>query len=319
MKKNIYIILILLLVSFSVHQCSNRNPLFDLLAPDNEKIEKDSTPFHYDLEDYWIDSVIEYKPVWGQHVNNASFNDPARLYGAPQQGAHHIVSLGSGGGYVIVKFDPPILNHANNIGGYDFIIFGNAFFVLPISSEQRFQEPAYVEVMKDANENGLADDTWYLLKGSDTSISSILTLTYSRTTTTLKPANKSHYPGTTYFPGYPDDITVSFFSFPPEKTGQTAENIWGYADVTPTLTKPDGIANEDFYTVPDTPGDYPIDSGSGGGDSFKIEWAVNKSTGTSVSLDYINFIKIINGATNMMGMFGEASPDIDAVARVKRN
>ncbi len=299
--------------------CSQRNPLFNSL--ESEKENKGGTtsggdsPLHYDPQDYWIKEVIEYKPAWGQHVNNPAYNDINKLYGAPASGANHIISLGSGGGYVIVRFDPPILNHPDNINGYDFIIFGNAFFT---GTDERWQEPAYVEVMKDENSNGLPDDTWCLLKGSDTTPGSFISVTYNRTNSDYKPTNKSNYPRISYYPGYPDQITFNIFPFPPEKTGQTSKNVWGYADVTPTLDNP-GVPDETFYTVPDTPGDYPINDGSGGGDAFKIEWAVDRNTGTPVVLDQIDFIKIISTATNTLEIVGEVSADIDAVARVRRN
>lgn len=316
MKNNIIIIVILLFLFIS---CSQRNPLFNSL--ESEKKNTGGTafggdpPLHYDPEAYWIKEVIEYKPAWGQHVNKSDYNDINKLYGAPVSGAHDIVSLGSGGGYVIVRFDPPILNHPDNINSYDFIIFGNAFFT---GANERWQEPAYVEVMKDENGDGITNETWYLLKGSDTTPGSFISVTNNRTNLNYKPADKDHYPSTDYYPLYPDQITFIIFPFPPEKTGQTSENIRGYADVTPTLDNP-GVPDETFYTVPDTPGDYPIDDGSGGGDAFKIEWAVDRNTGAPVVLDQIDFIKIISTATNTLELVGEVSADIDAVARVRRN
>lgn len=43
--------------------------------------------------------------------------------------------------------------------GYDFAIEGNAF--------DGSSEPGIVWVMQDVNGNGLPDDTWYQLKGSE--------------------------------------------------------------------------------------------------------------------------------------------------------
>ena len=70
------------------------------------------------------------------------------------------VSLGSFGGYVIVGFDHSIPNK----GGYDFAIQGNAF----LSDQGGSNEPGIVWVMQDVNGNGLPDDEWYELKGSET-------------------------------------------------------------------------------------------------------------------------------------------------------
>lgn len=330
--KTTVIIFILVLVLYT--GCGERNPLFNLLEPE-EFVETDESD-----NDYWITEVIEYKPAWGQHVNNTSFNDINKLYGPPKGngtmgGGLDVVSLGSGGGYLVVQFDPPVLNDSKNIKGYDFIVFGNAYWTGG-NPDSHWQEPAYVEVMKDSNGNGLPDDIWYLLKPSDTTPGDFMSLTNSRTNTNYKPINKSEYPDTAYFPGYPDEIIFQFFRFPSAKAGQTGEEIWGYADVTPTLKPGDmsgangisdnslsdsednpDIAPGDFYTIPDTHGDLYIDAGSGGGDAFKIEWAVDRNTGAPVSLDKIDFIKITSTATNTDAILKDVSADIDAIARVK--
>ncbi|BDW75230.1 hypothetical protein BFINE_10250 [Bacteroides finegoldii DSM 17565] len=66
------------------------------------------------------------------------------------------VSLGSFGGYIIVGFDHSIPNSGNQ---YDFCVQGNAF--------DGSSEPGIVWVMQDINGNGLPDDEWYELKGSE--------------------------------------------------------------------------------------------------------------------------------------------------------
>jgi len=336
MRKLLFLFIILILTA----NCMQRNPIFNLLQPQNNISKTNISPYSY--EDYWVFDVIEYKPSWGQFVNNSSYNDIQKIYGPPKgegtvSGSLDVITLGNAGGYVIVRFNPPILNHPDNIKGYDFIIFGNATWVGG-DPNLHFQEPAIVEVMKDENKNGLPDDTWYLLKGSDTIPANFIFITNHRTNTNYKPENKSYYPSKTFFPNYPDMISFKVFLFPPEKTGECSFLIWGYADVTPTLklgdlsgadgnndnilTDPEdnpNISPADFYTVPDTPGDAKIDAKSGGGDAFKLEWAVDIETGQSVILDSIDFIKIISTATNLMGVLGEVSPEIDAISRVKRN
>ena len=319
--------------------CGQRNPLFNDVKPEKDLILGEPAPDPiYKPEEYWIKKVLEYKPAWGQHVNQSTFNNTDKLLGPPNGGGSAspdstgIISLGSGGGYVIVQFDPPVTNHPKNIKGYDFIIFGNAFWAGG-NPMDHWQEPAYVQVMKDTDHNGKCDDTWYLLKGSDTETGNMITLTYSRTDPLYKPADKSFYPGITNF-NYPDQIMFGFFPFPADKTEQTSDIVWGYADVTPTLKLRDtsgangtagentvddpNMVPEDFYSVPDSHGDLKIDPGSGGGDAFKLEWAVGRDTGALVILDSIDFIMIINSATNM-GILNEVSADIDAIVRVKRN
>lgn len=59
-------------------------------------------------------------------------------------------------GYIIVGFDHSIPNSGNQ---YDFCVQGNAF--------DGSSEPGIVWVMQDINGNGLPDDEWYELKGSE--------------------------------------------------------------------------------------------------------------------------------------------------------
>lgn len=327
-----------ILLCLLLYNCE-RNPLFnDLLITDDDPNKYGH--LHYNPDEYWISKVIEYKPAWGNFVNNSAYNDVDKLYGPPRGGGtvaannSSVVSLGSGGGYMIVRFKPPVLNHKDNIKGYDFIVFGNALWTSG-SPDLHFQEPGIVEVMKDENKNTLPDDTWYLLHGSDSIPGDIISMTYHRTNSLLKPVDKDQYPGTDYFPAYPDEITLDFFHFPPEKAGEVDPEIWGYADVTPVLkcgdqsgadgsgdnSLSDGEDDPDmdpvyFYTVPDTHGDKKIDSGSGGGDAFKLEWAVDRISGTPVVLDQIDFIRITSCATNLS--VSEVSTEIDAVVRVRR-
>lgn len=64
-------------------------------------------------------------------------------------------SLGAFGGYVIMGFDHSVENKKDIA---DLEINGNAF--------PGWSEPGIIYVMQDENGNGLADDTWYELKGS---------------------------------------------------------------------------------------------------------------------------------------------------------
>ncbi len=321
-----YILNIFLLLILILFNCE-RKPIFNYLSPISNT---ENYPILNNNSFWWIKKVIEYKPAWGSYVNNSYFNDIKKVYGPPSGGGTEtpdnssILTLGSGGGYIIVQFSPPITNDAKNIKGYDFIIFGNAFWINN-NSTTPWKEPAIVEVMKDENKNGIPDDTWYLLKGNLTEITDLITLSYSRIDTNIKPINKTLYPQLEFFPLYPDNITFTFFEI---KTNEIKNLLYGYADCTPTLklgdTNADNIVDnpdikaEDFYTIPDDPNTPEIDHNSGGGDAFKLEWAVDESTGVPVILDSIDFIKITSAATET-GVYGEYSTEIDAISRVKKS
>ena len=106
-------------------------------------------------------TVIEYLPGPGQFINEkvSGFDgvttmEEACRYAQKRMEKFNYVSLGAYGGFITVKAQSPI----HNTGSYDFSIAGNA---IDTSSE-----PGIVWVMQDTNGNGLADDTWYELKGS---------------------------------------------------------------------------------------------------------------------------------------------------------
>jgi len=89
----------------------------------------------------FADAVVSYDPGVGFAPR---FTNPAAALGAPSQvnpfgeptdpfdppyGTNQIVSIGAGG-HLVVQFHTPILNHPNNLYGLDFIIFGNAGFII---------------------------------------------------------------------------------------------------------------------------------------------------------------------------------------------
>lgn len=105
----------------------------------------------------------------------AGFTDPFTALGFPSRSATittptysmtEIVSVGNHGS-ITLGFNRPIYHSAFNPGGYDFIIFGNSFYVNG-NVHKRFQEPGLVEVGVDVNRNGVPDagDIFYRLKGS---------------------------------------------------------------------------------------------------------------------------------------------------------
>ncbi|MCS6776213.1 MAG: hypothetical protein RMJ43_09520 [Chloroherpetonaceae bacterium] len=112
--------------------------------------------------------------VWAYNSAGAvpGFTDPTRALGPPSTTAtptvpdnSSIVSIGNGG-YLVLGFDAPIRRQYYRRDGFDFIVFGNAFYVGG-NIHLRFQEPGFVEVGLDLNRNGYdPDDPFYLLRGS---------------------------------------------------------------------------------------------------------------------------------------------------------
>lgn len=76
-----------------------------------------------------------------------------------------MISLGGFGGYVTFCFDHTVINRP---GEKDFRIWGNCFYELTDPGRKGGSaEPGIVMVSYDANCNGLPDDPWYELAGSD--------------------------------------------------------------------------------------------------------------------------------------------------------
>lgn len=121
--------------------------------------------------------VMEFLPAPGQFVNefySATTMEEACAYAQERLENHYYVSLGGFGGYIVVKFKAPIVNSE---GGYDFGIYSNAF--------SGSSEPGIVWVAYDANGNGVADDGWQELYGSESMLKNNVqrnySITYSRT------------------------------------------------------------------------------------------------------------------------------------------
>lgn len=102
----------------------------------------------------WIVNVHEFIPAPGQFQNKTSMSlleEAKNVIGDN----HQFISLGNFGGYVIFDFG----GYLENGTGYDIAIYGNPF--------ENSSEPGIVMVSFDENQNGIPDDKWYELKGSE--------------------------------------------------------------------------------------------------------------------------------------------------------
>ncbi len=143
----------------------------------------EQTPYHFEFSvtvlheeiDYspYISKVYEYNPAPGQFINTMpqyeegdSYVEMLKKVEESISGTNDVmVSLGGFGGYVTFGFDHTVVNRP---GEKDFMILGNSFYEL-ITPDKKggSSEPGIVMVSYDRNCNGLPDDGWYELKGSE--------------------------------------------------------------------------------------------------------------------------------------------------------
>jgi hypothetical protein len=275
------------------------------------------------LKGQFIAQVLEYVPAPGQLINTAVWGSPSSAQSIVGGVDGHL-SLGSYGGYVVFKFDQPVVNHPDNPYGVDFTIFGNAY--------QDWSEPAIVWVMKDENQNGLPDDTWYELAGSDYHFS---TIKKNYKITWINPAEPvaadvywfdnlgaygNLYANTFYTqPYYP--LSDSFPAVNPVLYQLNGTSIFPALDSTnPAIMK---SYHRDFgyadnrqrgaapYTLPGNP--YTSETENAGGDAFDLHWAVD-SLGNYVDLDTAHFVKVQNAVLANAGILGEVSTEIAGAA-----
>lgn len=260
-------------------------------------------------------TVIAYLPAPGQFVNTMpkadagadSLSMAAAANTALERGS--MVNLGGFGGYITMRFAAPITNAAAD--DYDFTVRGNAY--------EGNSEPGVVWVSADANANGLPDDPWYELYGSEASRSTRpYSITYYRPSAADDAASgaveqyirwtdsegatgyipKNTFHKQSYYPVWvdADKITYTGTLLPDNAVFENNKWVlnafdWGYADNQPN-------ADTD-------------------GCSFKMEWARN-ADGTNANLTSIDFVKIHTGINKVNGNIGESSTEISGIEAIRQ-
>ncbi|MDE6582217.1 MAG: cell surface protein, partial [Duncaniella sp.] len=300
-------------------------------------IVDDETPYHFEFTvnvlheevEYspYISKVYEYFPAPGQFVNEMPLYEQGDTYADILQKCEESISgtndimitLGAYGGYVTFGFDHTVINV---FGQKDFRIWGNAFYELTNPDARGGSaEPGIVMVSYDANCNGIPDDEWYELAGSEYYKPSTLhdySIVYRRPEPGHVPVEDDD--------GYLDDLTYIPWSDSQGKTGYVAKNIFHSQSYYPLWIDEDEISFTGSCLAPngvDLSGTgryfvlYAYDSGYVDNhpnefadlNSFDISTAVD-SSGNPVCLPGVDFVRVYTGLNQYCGWLGETSTEI---------
>ncbi len=272
-----------------------------------------------------FDKVFEWVPAPGQFINETSSiggmtgletdMESACAWAADRMARGYFVSLGSFGGYIIVGFDHSI---AAGQDDYDFWVGGNAF----VANNGGSNEPGVVWVMQDVNGNGLPDDEWYELRGSESEggkVRKFYNVTYYRPSGPAMDVNWTASDGATgmvrymgafhpqdyYYPAWigTPSYTLSGTLLPTHNSMDPQTGKWN--------NRPYGWGYADNVGSDNLPG--AASAGEGQRNGFRISNAVF-ADGSPAGLLYVDFIKVQTGILAQSGVLGEVSTEVSGFA-----
>ena len=255
----------------------------------------------------YISRVFEYCPAPGQFVNvlplyEAGDTDQDMLRKCEKSicgTQDECISLGGFGGYITFGFDHLVANVA---GEKDFRIWGNAIWQRE-DLRGGSAEPGIVWVSYDANGNGVPDDEWYQLAGSEyhsPQTTHGYTITYSNGDNIFWKDSLGDSGVMTRNPFH----TQSYW---PEWIPKNSELTF-----TGTLLAPNAqLLTGNQYILYSYPYGYADNYPNSYADenSFDISWAVD-AEGKPVKLPGIHFVRVVTGLNQQCGALGETSTEI---------
>lgn len=276
----------------------------------------------------FISRVYEFVPAPGQFTNSIPeyeeddtykdilFKVEEQLVGK----TNGLISLGAWGGYVTFGFDHSLVNVS---GQYDLKIYGNAMYAAvsyhDTTAIAGSTEPGIVQVSVDVNGNGLPDDEWYELAGSEHNSPYTrhhYSVTYYRASADHQPTpDAQHYfltdttyiryvtsDGETgyicktsfhkqsYFPSWIDEKSITFEGTRLRNTVVLEDNTWTKVS----------LYCLDWGYADNRPNDESL---------FNLDWAVD-SDGKPVNLKAVDFVRVYTGQLQQAGWLGDTSTEV---------
>ena len=258
-----------------------------------------------------VTKVHSYLPAPGQFINEnytATTMDEACAYALKRMRDDLYVSLGGFGGSLVVGFDHSIAND----GDYNFAVKNNVY--------SNYSEPGIVWVMQDENGDGLPNDTWYELKGSDYGLPGTVqdyAVTYQRPSEPAMPVYwtdnrggsgridylKAYHKQDYYYPAWVKEDTYTL-----RGTRLEAHNYDQSGTGTYWINPDYGWGYADNYSLVDMIPERATGI-TAGCNHFKIADAVTFD-GQPANLQYIDFVKIQTGLNAKSGWLGELSTEV---------
>ena len=282
-----------------------------------------------------VTKVLEYVPAPGQFVNASLPKYEARDTGesirakaeSTMKAGSSFIGLGAYGGYVVVGFDKPIVNVP---GEYDFKTAGNAYV--------NNAECGIIMVSQDKNGNGLPDDEWYELAGSEYNNPKTVhnyKITYYRPQYDIK-IRKGETPDENYinnpasFRTETENNNIADVMWKDNlgNTGYVLRNtfhkqqsyypMWIESDeltFSGSLLPSNAVQSGNIWQFPAYDWGYADNWSANEPDEkigMKIDWAVDKY-GNPVRLTHIDFVKVYTALNQCVGAVGETSTEFKSV------
>lgn len=270
-----------------------------------------------------ISRVYDFRPAPGQFVNTMPEYEEGDTQESINQKAQGLlmdggtVSLGAYGGYIVMGFDHMVENRQ---GVYDLQVLGNSFNAAA-SQAGGASEPAVVYVSYDANGNGLPDDEWYELAGSEYGKAQTLhnyTVTYHRTPEdhVATPTPGTAVTDNTYIrwtdseggEGYVEMNSFHRQNYWPQ--WQAGEETLTFTGVRLASNSVDRSGEgKDYFQTP-YPWGYADNLPNADNHSkLDLQWAVN-AQGKPANLPGIHFVKVQTAILQNNGWLGESSTEV---------
>lgn len=262
-------------------------------------------------------TVLDYSPAPGQFINQIPEYKEGDTHETMCQKATELlnngdmISLGAWGGNITIKLN----NQITNINSApDFRIVGNAVYANSSTEGIRYgsSEPGIVLVMQDTNCNGLADDTWYELKGNQTDNGIVdYTVTYHQPTENATAENYIYWETSNGDCGYINNSGHHEQSFFPMWLNYETMTFHGRrlpdnGHFNTSTQKFDLICYDGYADS------HPNNTNSS---CLDIDNAIDDN-GNKINLSHIDFIKIYTGVLQSNGPLGECSTEISKIERL---